>query len=415
MNKLKRYRLKINPKNGAVVDFISQVDSPAIERGFLKFKNIENFTMNEDKMELFGPVLIPDMPIYRRNEKMGEYEVYFTTQDIKDIQMNFMKSGYQNNINLDHTDTMASSYVFESFVSDDLVPNPLPYSDLPIGTWFVRVKVEDKNVWNDIKSGKRNGFSIEGMFEYIVDEFEKNFLENQFENTTNIYETQQKITLEKMLKDVFKKIFADLANEFENKEKMEEVTVEVKEEVTEVTEQLDMNVPDSNVSQDIVVGNEYQKVSSMDYKISSREIGQKVEMVDSNSELVSAPDGCYEFEDGFKFCVVNGLISEIDGQEMDMKMEEVVKYAEVSPETMAIIEGLQKTVEDLRLELESIKTNVPTQESMNIAMDEIKKEFRLVFEKYSQIPAEPSKIVKSNVVKDDNKIKMEAFFASLRK
>jgi len=232
------------------------------------------------------------------------------------------------------------------------------------------------------------------------------------EDTTNIYETQQKITLEKMLKDVFKKIFSDLANEFENKEKMEVVTEEVKEEVTE---ELDMTVPDSNVSTDAPVANEYQKVSSMDYKISSREIGQKVEMVDSNSELVSAPDGCYEFEDGFKFCVVNGLISEIDGQEMDMEMKEVVQYAEVSPETMAIIEGLQKTVDELRLELESIKTNVPTQESMNIAMDEIKKEFRLVFEKYSQIPAEPSKIVKSNVVKDDNKIKMEAFFASLRK
>ena len=40
--KLKRYRLKINPENGSMVDFISQVEKPAIEVDFLKFEKLED-------------------------------------------------------------------------------------------------------------------------------------------------------------------------------------------------------------------------------------------------------------------------------------------------------------------------------------------------------------------------------------
>ena len=192
MNKrLKKYRLKINPKNGAVVDFISQVENPAIQVGFLKFNETIKTHFSDDKMEIFGPVLIPDMPIYRNSEKMGEYEVYFTVEDIKEIQMNFFKSGFQNNVNLDHSDQMAKSFVFESFVSNELVPNPEPFKEYPLGVWYVRMKVEDKNVWDDIKSGKRKGFSIEGIFEYIMTEFEESF-EKPAESTTLYIETHQK-------------------------------------------------------------------------------------------------------------------------------------------------------------------------------------------------------------------------------
>lgn len=381
---LKKYRLKINPKDGAIVDFISQVEDPAIEVGFLKFnKQQERFTVNEDKQEIFGPVLIPDQLIYRNSESLGDYYVFFKAEDIKEIAMNFMKSGYQNNVNLDHSNTMADSYVYESFISSELVPNPEPFKDLPLGTWFARMKVDNKDVWNDIKSGKRTGYSIEGMFEYIIDEFEKH------KSDTTIYiETQDKNIIKQMFKNLFKKALTELAEE---------------------------------------MGNDFQKVQSADYKIANREVGQKVEVVAPDESLTNAPDGSYEFEDGFKFTVKDGLIESIEGQETPKEEEPKEEQAAVETPVEDKKEGqadpkeledLKSTVADLQKQIDEIKSmfsNVPTAESMSKEFEEIKLEFKSVFEKFTKIPAEESKVVNSNVVKDANKKKFEEFVASLKK
>lgn len=385
--RLKRYRLKINPKNGAIVDFISQVENPAIEVGFLKFKDEQLETYNDEKMEIFGPVLIPDMPIYRRSEQMGEYEIVFKADDIKEIQMEFMKNGFQNNVNLDHSNNMADSYVFESFVSSDLIPNPEPYKDLPMGTWYVRMKVTNKNVWEDIKSGKRKGFSIEGVFEYLVEEFEKHFLENR---TTNIIDDQEKIKLEIMIKELFKKVFTELSKEFD--EKLDDV---VDESISDKVDEL-----------------EVQKVDSSNFKIDSREVGAKVEVVDSNNQLVSAPDGSYEFEDGFKFTVKSGVIESIDG--------EVPASTDTPPADVAAADTVdyQAQIDELKKEIEDLKTlimGVPTQESMSKEIETIKDEFKSVFEKFTKIPAEESKVVKSNILKDEQNKKFQDFLNTIRK
>ncbi len=54
----------------------------------------------------------------------------------------------------------------ESWVSED------PQKDksaaygfnLPAGTWFVSMKVEDPLVWKKVKSKELTGFSVEGLF-----------------------------------------------------------------------------------------------------------------------------------------------------------------------------------------------------------------------------------------------------------
>lgn len=530
--KLKRYRLKINPEKGSVVDFISQVESPAIEVGFLKFntqdeENLESYSdypeaakenakrairlneemnnkcatqvgkvraqqiangeplsketitrtysylsrasayykpndteacgtisyllwggdemlrwaeskmnnedfirakmasqENEDKMELFGPVLIPDLPIYRYSEKMGEYEIIFKREDIKEIAMNFMKSGYQNNINLDHSSEMASSFVFESFISDEMIPNPKAYEDLPLGTWFVRMKVEDEKVWKEIKEGKRNGFSIEGIFEYMVDEFEKSYQKEE-KQSTNKLSKEEKLNLEKMIKDLFRKIF------------------------TELSQELDENAEGLS---------DYQMVASSDYKIEAREVGQKVEVVDAEGNLMPAPDGAYEFEDGFKFMVKDGMISEIDGVEaapetevditvengkdykkqlmdtlaeypwdqcmLDMEKEGYteeqaqricgsIKWNNMEDEKMSSIEK-QKEIENLKEEIAEIKSAMISKDEIIEQLNSIKTEFKSVFEKFSQVPAEPSK-VSTNISKDIEKRKFEEYLHTIRK
>jgi hypothetical protein len=41
--------------------------------------------------------------------------------------------------------------------------------DLPNGTWFVKMKIDNEELWQDIKSKKIKGLSIEG---YFTDKFE---------------------------------------------------------------------------------------------------------------------------------------------------------------------------------------------------------------------------------------------------
>ena len=57
--------------------------------------------------------------------------------------------------------------VVESWLKDSKIDKSHEYGfkDLPIGTWFVSVKVNDRTVWDKyVKTGKVQGFSIEGYF-----------------------------------------------------------------------------------------------------------------------------------------------------------------------------------------------------------------------------------------------------------
>jgi hypothetical protein len=36
-----------------------------------------------------------------------------------------------------------------------------------VGTWFVSMKVNNPEIWSEIKSGKLQGFSVSGFFEQV--------------------------------------------------------------------------------------------------------------------------------------------------------------------------------------------------------------------------------------------------------
>lgn len=397
---MKKYRLKINPKTGSLVDFISLVEKPAIEVDFLKFNkdtHIEKLSFNEEKMELLGPVLIPNQEIYRYNEKMGEYYIYFTEEDIKDIQLEFMKNGFQNNVNLDHSDEMAKTFIFGFFQSSDIIPNPKGFEDLPKGTLYAQMRVTDKQVWEDIKLGKRKGFSIEGIFEYLVEEFETQFFNKMENEATNLIDDQEKNKMEKMIKDLFRKVFTELSQELAE----DKVEDKVKE--------------DENL--------EWTMAASSDFKIENREVGAKVEVVDADGNLVAAPDGSYEFEDGFKFTVKDGMIESIEGQEAPAEEEVEVEAGKKEWEKMAEdwqvqSDAMKAEIDSLKKEIEDIKKmmgGMPTEEAMSQEFESIKKEFKMIFEKFSQVPAEPSKVAKNQVAKEEEYRKFQDFLSTLRK
>jgi len=40
------------------------------------------------------------------------------------------------------------------------------FEDAPSGSWFGSFKIDNPQVWADVKAGKFSGFSVEGLFNY---------------------------------------------------------------------------------------------------------------------------------------------------------------------------------------------------------------------------------------------------------
>jgi hypothetical protein len=58
--------------------------------------------------------------------------------------------------------------MFESFISDKVrgIQPMKGFEDVPDGSWFGSFKVDNPEVWAEIKAGNVRGFSVEGQFNY---------------------------------------------------------------------------------------------------------------------------------------------------------------------------------------------------------------------------------------------------------
>lgn len=149
------------------VDFIALVDTPAIEREWMAFNKqhkLEFKVEDEEQRLIMGAIMVADLPIYRRDEENGEYYVRFNSDSIKKIVHRYFKNGYTSNVNLDHTTKTDGVYLVESFIIDDRKKTPEGFSKLPKGSWFGTMKVDNDDVWAQVKDGTFRGFSIEGIF-----------------------------------------------------------------------------------------------------------------------------------------------------------------------------------------------------------------------------------------------------------
>ena len=163
-----------NKENQDGVFAISLVEQPAIESDFIALSKEEKkvevqFEMQDkEKQLLTGAVLIPNKQILRIDkETNSDYYVYFSRDTIRKASELFMMNDNQHNHTLHHKSDLTNLTVVESWLKDSKIDKSVQYgfSDLPIGTWFVSVKVNDKSVWdNYVKTGKVKGFSIEGYF-----------------------------------------------------------------------------------------------------------------------------------------------------------------------------------------------------------------------------------------------------------
>ena len=165
--------LVIDDDNEAIaIDAISLVTSPAIETPFVYFNDDEKGKLtlakiDEEKRMLISPALIPYKQIYRYNaEQDKHYYVHFTADTVRKAAEAFIKHHNTNNATVQHEYKVTGVSVIETWISEDSKTDKssLYGYDLPKGTWFVSMRIENEDVWQQIKSGELRGISIEGYF-----------------------------------------------------------------------------------------------------------------------------------------------------------------------------------------------------------------------------------------------------------
>lgn len=144
--------------------YVDQVTTGVTSESVFKY----GFSYDDEKMEITGAAIIPHKMIIRRNPITDEiYYVYFSEETTKVLSERFMKYKLTDSTNLDHTNRKAEdTYVSESWLvfnseNDKSAALGLNY---PVGTWVITMKVNNKDLWEDIKLGKYKGYSIEGYF-----------------------------------------------------------------------------------------------------------------------------------------------------------------------------------------------------------------------------------------------------------
>jgi hypothetical protein len=158
------------------IDAISLVSAPAIEENFVYFgKEKHNLTfakVDEDKRMLVSPALIPNKQIFRYNPQTdSEYYVYFSKDTVRQAAELYLKHNNHHKATYEHQDRVSGVLTTESWIKEgDMDKSKMYGFDLPNGTWFVKMRIDNDDLWNKIKQGELKGLSIEG---YFVDKMQK--------------------------------------------------------------------------------------------------------------------------------------------------------------------------------------------------------------------------------------------------
>ena len=161
------------------IDAISLVNSPAIEQDFVFFgKEKNNLTfakVDEEKRMLVSPALIPNKQIFRYDPNTdSDYYVYFSPDTVRKASELYLKHNNHHKATHEHNERVSGVLTVESWIKEgDSDKSKLYGFDLPNGTWFVKMKIENEELWQKIKDGTLKGLSIEGYFTNKFEQMQK--------------------------------------------------------------------------------------------------------------------------------------------------------------------------------------------------------------------------------------------------
>ena len=236
---MKRYELKYT-KGETGVFRMSTVESPAIksqlvmfddEMALLEFKD-------DEKQVIYSVAMRPNMLIPRKDINGEPAMVFYTEETVSDLQQNFFKNNSHNGATINHDKKVRSDmYAFESWIVQDPEKDKATLLGMSVqkGDWVLGQKIDNAEVWADVKSGKLTGFSIEAYLEPIL-------TNNEIEMTQEEVDARIKVVL--METEEEKKKLEEEAIPPVVEEEKEEMEVEPIPDLQKIIEEKDAEIND---------------------------------------------------------------------------------------------------------------------------------------------------------------------------
>ena len=327
---------------------ISLVDDPAVMSNFLTFSNekkMMQYAITDDSRRLVrGVVMRCDFPIFRRDERLGEYYIIYKAEEIRKMAEKYLLESRQNEVNLMHTadSSVEDVNMVQYFIKGDGV-SVEGFDDCADGSLIAEFHVVNDSVWEEIKKGTFKGFSLEGVFELEPEESQE--------------ETDKKV-------DVLDGAFSRILNKLNNK-KMSKLS-RFKEALAKALAEF------GNVTTD-------KGILSWDGE-DDLKIGDVVYFEDEEGNRTTPEDGDYTTEDNKVIVVEDGKVAEIKDAEAEVapepEAEAEVEAEEEEPiaeaedkvaELEARIAELEAENEALKAENEELKGKVAEMQKMSLA------------------------------------------------
>ena len=358
MEKIEVFELVIDTDDESGVTAIALVDQPAIDSNWMAFsqQTEHKFAVkDEEKRIIEGYFMVADLLIPRIGEQGEKFFVKFSAKTIEAIREKQSRLGMTNNFNLMHDPRQIAEgvYMLDNLIIDNERGKVAPkeFEKVPNGSLWGSAKVDNDEIWEQVKNGEFKGFSVEGMFKQLepvtmdedlinkirqaIQNFEKSIDENVQVINKQTIDNMSKETLDKVKKLIFG-------------EDTKEVAVEATPEVTEV------KLMSAELADGTVVNIE-----------PALEVGAVV-TVEVEGEVMPMPNGEYPLADGTVVTVAEGAISDI--KEVEAEEEEAME-TEATPQAETVTEA------KIRKIIESTETVFAKVETLETELSEVKAEF----------------------------------------
>jgi len=295
------FKLKIDLDDDSGLTFNALVDRPAHNKSLMAFDKDapKKMYFSDSKRMITGVAISANQLIYRFDEQLGEYYVYFEPKEVEKMILKMSRQQLLSSVNLMHDSKKVVSgitFIEGYFVSDTKRP-PNDTQNVQNGSYVMTYYIEDEVLYNEIKNGRYVGFSVEGVFDQIPINIKT--------KTNNKKQNKMK------KKNLFAMVFG--------KQKFAEATT----------------------VDGIVLSYEGELAT-----------GTAVFITDAEGNQVAAPEGSHTMEDGKTVVIdADGIITEVTDAEADDTMPEDVELSEV----IEVLQELSKKYNTLEAKFEAFK------------------------------------------------------------
>lgn len=408
---------------------ISLVDEPAVMSNFLAFDKTRKPLMyaiaNEEKRIVRGVVMRADFPIYRYDEKFGEYYIIYKADTIRQMAEKYLLESRQNDVNLMHEENsdVDGVQMVQYFIKDTGAGvNPTGFEEIADGSLFAEFHIVNDAVWEQVKDGTFKGYSLEGVFDLVPEE-DKESVESIVDSLNGMFKklskfidmskmTKIKAAIAKALTAKFSNVTTDkgvLAWDGEDDLKAGDlVYVEDAEgnrtpaetgdyktddgKVIKVEDGKVVEVTDAEAEVEPVEEENLASVATDGGELSYEgelEVGTEVFVIDEEGNKTPAQDGDYKTEDGKTIKVADGKVAEIVEETAeestedakDETAEQMETLSKENAELKAQVAELQKQVQELKNKPlaksahEELETSVKMQRTGDKGLDRLAARF----------------------------------------